>query len=122
MIKYLGNNMAANRPKAKISFKCVLLFIAAIAVYCICVGAIFTCNAFYNEIYDTPRVSRGAADYTDTDWTDRLTAHSLAGEWEFFYNRWIITDNDSGENDGFLSVPGRWTGKPVNGKKISRFC
>ncbi|MDE7107679.1 MAG: histidine kinase [Clostridiales bacterium] len=78
-------------------------------------------DAFYNEIYDTPRVNRGATDYSDTDWNNRLTAHSLAGEWEFFYNRWIITDNDVGENDGYISIPGRWTGKTVGGKKLSRF-
>ncbi len=113
--------MAANRPKTRISFKSLYLFIAVVAVYCIYIGVIFACNAFYNEIYDTPRVGRGTADYTNTDWGNRLTSHSLAGEWEFFYNRWIITDNDGGDNDGFLSVPGRWTGKNVDGKKLSRF-
>ncbi|MDE6029247.1 MAG: histidine kinase [Clostridiales bacterium] len=113
--------MTANRPKTKISYKCLLLFIAAVAVYCIIISAFFICNAFYNEIYDTPRVKHGAADYSDTDWKNRLTAHSIAGEWEFFYNRWIITDNDNGDNDGFISIPGRWTGKTVNGKTLTRF-
>lgn len=115
------NFMAANRQKHRISYKHLFLFIAAVAVYCICVGAIFTFSAFYNEIYDTPHVVRGVADYANTDWNDRLTAHSLAGEWEFFYNRWIITDGDDGENDGYISIPGRWTGKTVGGKKLSRF-
>ena len=113
--------MAANRPKTRISFKCLLLFIASVAVYVICVGAVFMFDAFYNEIYDTPHVVRGVADYTDTNVNDRLTAHSLAGEWEFFYNRWIITDGDIGKNDGYISIPGRWTGKTVNGKTLSRF-
>lgn len=113
--------MATKRMKNRISYKRLFLFIAAIAVYCICVGAIFTFSAFYNEIYDTPRIVRGVADYANTDWNDRITAHSLAGEWEFFYNRWIVTDGDDGENDGYISIPGRWTGKTVNGKKLSRF-
>ena len=113
--------MTKNRPKTRIPYKCLSLFIAAVAVYCIIIGAIFTFSAYYNEIYDTPRVSRGVADYADTDFNDRLTAHSLAGEWEFFYNRWIITDGDDGERDGFMSIPGRWTGKTVNGKKLERF-
>lgn len=113
--------MTANRPKNRISHKYLLLFIAAVVVYVICVGAVFTFDAFYNEIYDTPHIVRGVADYSDTDWNGRLTAHSLAGEWEFFYNRWIITDGDGGENDGYISIPGRWTGKTVNGKKLSRF-
>ncbi len=113
--------MIANQPKTRIPTKSLILFIAVVAVYCISIGAIFLFNAFYNEIYSTPHVKRGAADYTDTDWNNRLTAHSLAGEWEFFYNRWIITDGDDGENDGFISIPERWTGKTVNGKKLSRF-
>ncbi|MDE6201668.1 MAG: histidine kinase [Clostridiales bacterium] len=90
-------------------------------MYCIVISVFFICNAFYNEIYDTPRVKHGTADYSNTDWKNRLTAHSIAGEWEFFYNRWIITDNDGGENDGYISIPGRWTGKTVNGKKLTRF-
>lgn len=113
--------MTAINPKIRISVKCLLLFIAAVAVYCIVIGAVFLFNAFYNEIYDTPRVTRGAADYADTDWNGRLTAHSLAGEWEFFYDRWIITDNDDRPHDGYLNVPERWTGKVVGGKKLSRF-
>ncbi|MDE6618123.1 MAG: histidine kinase [Clostridiales bacterium] len=113
--------MIANKPKTKISFKCLSLFIAAVAVYCIVIGAVFTFNAFYNEIYGTPRVTHGVADYANTNWDNRLTAHSLAGEWEFFYNRWIVTDGDTGQNDGYLNIPERWTGKVVDGKKLSRF-
>lgn len=81
----------------------------------------FTFSAYYNDIYDTPKVERGVADYTNIDWSHRTTAHALDGEWEFFYNRWIITDNDNGENDGYMTIPGRWTGKTVGGKRLSRF-
>ena len=113
--------MTANRPKTRISHKCLFLFIAAVAAYVLCVGAVFMFDAFYNEIYNTPHVVHGVADYTDTNVNGRLTAHTLAGEWEFFYNRWIITDGDSGENDGYISIPARWTGKTVNGKELTRF-
>lgn len=113
--------MAANDPKNRISVKSLALFLAAVAFYCLYVGAVFTVNSFYNEIDNIPRITHGAADYGSAKWDGRFTAQTLSGEWEFFYNRWIVTDDDGGENDGFISVPGRWTGKTVNGEKLTRF-
>lgn len=113
--------MTASKRNSRIPLTYLALFLAAVAVYCLGIGAIFTVNAFYNDIYDTPKVRGGVADYSGTDWNNRLTAHSLAGEWEFFYNRWIVTDGDGGQNDGYITIPGRWTGKTVNGKTLTRF-
>lgn len=114
--------MPESKPqKRTVDKKNLLLFSAAIALYLVCIGAIFAFDAFYNDIYDTPRVEHGRADYSGANWSDRLTAHSLAGEWEFFYGKWIITDGCDGECDGYISVPDRWTGKNFGGKKLSRF-
>ncbi|MDE5547765.1 MAG: hypothetical protein K2J30_02065, partial [Clostridia bacterium] len=100
--------------------KRLCVFLSFVVFYCVFIGAIFTFNAFYQEIYDTPRVSQGVVDYGEAQLNGRLTARTLSGEWEFFYNRWIVTDGDDGGNDGYLSVPGRWTGLIVDGKKLPR--
>ncbi|MDE6442507.1 MAG: histidine kinase [Clostridia bacterium] len=114
--------MAARLFKDKISVKSFSVFLSLVIFYCVFVAAIFTFNVFYQEIYDTPRVFQGAVDYggIDLNRSRRLTARTLSGEWEFFYNRWIITDGGEGENDGYLSVPGRWTGLTVGGEKLPR--
>lgn len=46
----------------------------------------------------------------------------LPGEWEYYYEKWIITDNlQNAEPDGFLSMPDVWTGKTTNsGQKLPR--
>jgi signal transduction histidine kinase len=41
----------------------------------------------------------------------------LNGEWEFFHNRWVVSDNDTGPNDGYISLGDSWTklGYPKEG-------
>jgi sensor histidine kinase YesM len=44
----------------------------------------------------------------------------LKGNWEFYYNKWIITDDYVGEPDGIIHVNDMWTGKVFNGEKLPR--
>lgn len=108
------------RPK-KFDRKTVCVFIAAIAFYFAYVGAIFAINASYGAIADIPKIVGGVTDFGGTDRDNRFTAIALSGEWEFFYNRWIVTDGDVEACDGYLSVPGRWTGIKRAGQKLPRF-
>lgn len=107
--------------KLKTSPRAFAAFAALAVFFCLYVAGLFVFNAFYNEIFDTPRVIEGEADYKDASFDGRMTAFTLSGEWEFYYNRWIITDGYDGESDGYISVPARWTGREKDGEKLSRF-
>lgn len=45
---------------------------------------------------------------------------ALAGEWEFYWNKHIISNNISSRKpDLYVSVPSSWTGYEINGDKLS---
>lgn len=77
-------------------------------------------SAYYPQIYDCPEVKNGKADFTQTDLPSRDVACNLAGEWEFFYNKWIVTDEYSGEADGLLKLPNVWTYKNFGNGALPR--
>lgn len=76
-----------------------------------------------SEAYDLPQLTDGVLDMEGKD----LSQHSdgtmhciMKGKWEFFYNKWIITDEYDGESDGMIEVNGSWTGKTYGGEKLPR--
>ena len=105
--------MAVLKRRKKFSEKkfniifCACLF-ALLAMF---IGGLFTFSANYGKIYDSPQVSNGQADFYGVDLPSRDVACNLAGEWEFFYNKWIVTDGDDGEPDGMIKMPDVWTFK-----------
>ncbi len=95
----------------------VFVFVVAGFVLLFCAMLIF--NANYARVYDMPTVKGGVLDFSGYSTRDeRSIAFNLAGEWEFFYNRFIVTDGDDGEPDGLISVPGRWTGERFGGDML----
>ena len=89
------------------------LFYAILAVF---VASLFVFSANYQKIYSSPEVIGGRADFAGIDLLSRKVECILSGEWEFFYNRWIVTDGETeAEPDGLLTVPGHWTLKKFDG-------
>ena len=44
----------------------------------------------------------------------------LSGEWEFFWNKHIVSDNDNAdEPDLYVQVPSSWTSYTINGRELS---
>lgn len=86
---------------------CVTMY-AALALFII---SLFICNAFYPQIYKSPQVKNGKADFLGADISSRDVACNLAGEWEFFYNKWIVTDSENCPADGMIKLPDVWTYK-----------
>lgn len=96
-------------------------FAVVLCVFVLFLVFLFVFNANYSEAYGTPRVENGVLDMTgrSTYEPDRNIAINLGGEWEFFYNRWIVTDGENDARpDGKISVPGRWTGKKFGSDKM----
>lgn len=77
----------------------------------------YVCSYYLPQIYHMPLVEHGKIDMSDREeWV------VLPGEWEYYYEKWIITDNlQDAEPDGFLSMPDVWTGKITDsGQKLPR--
>ncbi len=77
-------------------------------------------SANYNELYHTPRNIDCTVDVGGYELDDLKVATNLSGKFEFFYNKWIITDNYTGEADAIVEVPHRWSGMELNGTKLDR--
>lgn len=89
----------------------IILTACVYAVFCLCVAGMLLLSVFYQEAYSSPRVEKGKADFAGVELEPRAVTCILAGEWEFFFNEWIITDGVQSEPDGYLAIPGYWTGK-----------
>ena len=75
------------------------------------------CSHLLPNIYKMPTIENVHLDMTDReDWV------VLPGEWEYFYDKWIVTDNIvDAVPDGTLNMPDVWTGKTTNdGRVLSR--
>lgn len=95
---------------------CTVVF-CVIAIFC---TIIMVVSNNYNKIFDMPRAINGIADYSDFSFEGRSTKPSLAGEWEFFYNKWIVTDKlDNIQPDKMIEVPSKWTDSVIDGKRIN---
>ncbi len=74
-------------------------------------------RCFMVELYNLPTIDKGVADYKDRSYYGWI----LDGEWEFYYNQWIVTDDiEEPRLDGYLNPGDKWTGTVVNGEKIGR--
>ncbi len=102
--------------------KTLSLSLPFIALSLMAAVAVFIISANYQELYRSPRVKNAVMDCTgfenilDSPWLC-----SLSGEWEFFYNRHIVSGGE--ENpvpDGMIKMPGRWTGKKINGEHLPK--
>lgn len=105
----------ANNPRWAHALFCALFY----AVLALFAAGLFTVSANYQSIYSSPEVEKASADFAGIDLTARKVDCILSGEWEFFYNKWIITDGErQAKPDGLLSVPGHWTLKKFNGEYL----
>ncbi|MDE6442503.1 MAG: histidine kinase [Clostridia bacterium] len=105
-----------NKKAAKIIL-CAALYIALILF----TGSLFLLSANYQNVYESPTVSGGKADFKGIEISSRSVPCTLTGEWEFFYNRWIVTDGDDGQADGMINLPALWTGRDFGNGKLPKY-
>lgn len=104
--------MPSNIRKFRINGKtgrivfCAVLYVLLVLF----IIGLFVFGANYPPIYDSPEVKGGNADFAGVDIPSRDVACNLAGEWEFFYNKWIVTDGYA-DPDGMIDLPDVWTYK-----------
>ncbi|MDE6415041.1 MAG: histidine kinase [Anaeroplasmataceae bacterium] len=101
--------------------KTISIFI--FSFFCLCLGfSLALIISIYNhELYHYPPNVYGLIDFEGCDINkERSHSMNMTGQWEFYYNRWIITDEDEGQMDAYIQIPGKWTGLKVNGKTLGR--
>ncbi|MDE5618499.1 MAG: histidine kinase [Clostridia bacterium] len=95
-------------------------------VLALCIPALtalmlFIFNTFYDDIYDNPCAVAGELDCGPLDEELKSSYYdiSLYGEWELYYNQWIVTDNiDKPELTGYIDINKRWAGKTIGDVKL----
>lgn len=114
--------MAVNTRKRKISDRALKIILCSVlyGLLIVFIGGLFLLSANYQKVYSSPTVSDGKADFDGVDILSRDVACTLAGEWEFFYNKWIITDNEDCESDGMIKLPSVWTYKDYGSGKLPK--
>ncbi|MDE5547962.1 MAG: hypothetical protein K2J30_03090, partial [Clostridia bacterium] len=102
--------MAVNTHKKTINARAfrILLCAALYIALALFTGSLFILSANYQKVYNSPTVCGGKADFAGIEISSRSVPCTLTGEWEFFYNEWIITDGYDGQADGMIKLPGLW--------------
>jgi hypothetical protein len=70
-------------------------------------------SANYPSMYDYPAAVDGVRDYSSYKIGNWFHCED---KWEFFYKRWIVSDQDNGANDGVYFAGDPWSGRIVNGE------
>ncbi|MDE5755803.1 MAG: histidine kinase [Clostridia bacterium] len=114
--------MAVLNRKKKISAKTaqIIFCIVMYTLLALFIVILFVFNSNYSKIYKSPQIKDGKADFSNIDIPPRDVACNLAGKWEFFYNKWIVTDGYDGDCDGLIDIPGLWTYKNFNGDRLPK--
>lgn len=87
--------------KKRVRYIKYLFFILVIFIL-LPIPTLFFVSNFYHEIYDMPKVENGVLDLKGYDLQTRKEI-PLEGEWEFFYDKWIITESRGKEEPDYLA-------------------
>ncbi len=101
------------------AFKRNLLFFAAIVLTFAVSVSLPIISYIRPDVFDNINMMSATADVASYD-IDKGESVSLAGEWEFYWGKRIISEgNLSVEPDLYAEVPSAWTDYEMNGEKLS---
>ncbi|NLT19062.1 MAG: histidine kinase [Clostridiales bacterium] len=107
--------------KINLNKKGVFIFLAVIAIFSVFITGLFVYADNIEKIFRQPSMGLAEIDVEGLDMENNYSALILKGEWEFFYNKWIVSDELSDvEPDGYIKVPSRWSGDIFNGERLTR--
>lgn len=106
-----------NQPRKKIPLWRSLLF-TLLALFFVSFGPLALSIASWNypALYSYKAAEGGVFDQENVALKD-ANWRSPTGEWEFYYNRWILTDQDPNPRDGLITYGQSWSslGFPLKG-------
>lgn len=75
-------------------------------------------DIFYCDLYQLPTIKEGVLDLKGYQLEKNIP---LKGEWEFYWNQWIITEQlQEREPDFLIEVPSSWAQYEINGQELSQ--
>lgn len=92
-----------------------------IAAVCLFITAYFLVksNDDMNSKQGLPDIRNCVIDFSGTDTDGKYLKQHMQGEYEFFYNKWLITDGiENAEPDAVVTVPHRYTETVLDGKRL----
>jgi len=101
--------------------KGITIFLAILCLFsALLTGLILYANNI-PKAFNLPLIKDAELDINGFDLSSSYAALLLKGDWEFFYNKWIVTDGLEGASpDGLIHIQSRWGGKTYGGKKLGR--
>lgn len=101
------------------NFKRNIIFVVTIMVTVMACIILPLLSYINPAILNNVKIIGANTDVKKFDITDGNSV-SLAGEWEFYWNKHLVSENIEERNpDLYVSVPSSWTGYEINGKKLS---
>lgn len=71
-----------------------------------------------NSKQGMPDMVGTSLDFTGYDFDNQYLKQHMKGEYEFFYNKWIVEDNYEGKEDAIVSVPHHYKDTAIDGKQL----
>ncbi len=102
--------------KVILSLSTVLFAVVSLFIACFC---LVRSDIDMNSKQGLPELVNGVIDFTGYDMKETYVKQHMKGEYEFFYNRWIIEDNDSSFCDAKVQVPHHYKETMIDGKRLS---
>ena len=100
----------------------VAAFLTVLVAF-LCFGAMATglvvSNGDMNSKQGLPDIENCVLDFTGYGTENRYVKQHMQGEYEFFYNRWIVTDGDEGEPDAVVTVPHHYRDTVLGGERLT---
>lgn len=76
-------------------------------------------NKTLNSKQGLPDIKDCVLDFSSTDTENAYLKQHMFGTFEFFYDKWIVTDDFDGEPDAIVSVPHRYKDTVLNGERLT---
>lgn len=105
--------------KLKKSLKiCLLSFLLTIGFISFVVISLYTGKFGFSAQY--PRCKDAVMEFSGTEFSEQKVSITPIGDVEFYYNQWIISDNEQKDKQIIYDFPKRWTDITIDGKKIPK--
>lgn len=108
--------MKPGLKKEATSLAVFLLSFLAIFITCF---ALVKSDANMNDKQGLPDLADCSLDFNGCEFGETYVKQHMKGEYEFFYNKWIVEENYTGEPDCRVNVPHHYKNTVLNGERLS---
>ncbi len=105
--------------KAKKVISSTITILVFLLIICLTsLGLVFS-DSNMNSKQGLPDFNFTTLDFEGYDINDSYLKQHMKGEYEFYYNKFIVSDNYQGDYDAIVKVPHHYKGTVINGKELT---